>query len=355
MFTARIFAFGIALIIAAAVSFALAQIPMSLPFSISEDGGALFLTTASPDVLNSGLVSIRADAGSVIPSGFAELGFHANGVLVSETTMPALALRGDGINFVEVNGPVNTRLIIANPSDQTARMTINFSSPDVGGFLTGFNIFTVPPRSQVSGFINEPPFNAPRPMRGTMRWISSVPVSVIAVRCIINQRSEMVMTTLLEPDPSTVPERSISEPAGIVGFIPHFVDGGGWTTEIVLSNNRVDEPTVGTIQFFSQGQESGFGQPQMVTLDGESGSTFRYELGLRRVRRFVSSGAGSAVRSGSIRVTTDLGFQAPSVMAIFRFERDGLTISDATVADFSYACERVGRFSRRSSHGYRDT
>jgi hypothetical protein len=331
MFTARIFAFGIALIIVAAVSFALAQIPMSFPFSIPEDGGALFLTTASPDILNSGSVSIRPDAGSVMPSGFAELGFHANGVLVSETTMPALALRGDGINFVEVNGPVNTGLIIANPSDQTATMTINFSSPDVGGFLTGFNIFTVPPRSQVSRFINEPPFNAPRPMRGQMRWISSVPVSVIAVRCLINQRSEMVMTTLLEPDPSTVPERSRSEPAGIVGFIPHFVDGGGWTTEIVVSNNRVDEPTVGTIQFFSQGQESGFGQPQMVTLDGESASTFRYELGLRRVRRFITSGAGSAVRSGSIRVTTDLGFQAPSVMAIFRFERDGITISEASV------------------------
>jgi hypothetical protein len=335
MFKARMFSFGAALTVLAAVSFVLAQSSTSFPFSIPDNGGALFVTAASPDILNTGFISIRPDAGSVTPTGFAKLGFRANGVLVSQTTMPALLPSGGGINFVEADGPINTGLVIANPSDQTATMTVNFSSSlsstDGNDFVTDFNTFTVPPRSHISAFINEPPFNAPTPMRGQMFWRSSVPVSLIAVRCLINQRSELVMTTLLEPDPSTLPSRPRGAPPGIVGFIPHFVDGGGWTTEIVVSNTRLDDFTAGTIEFFNDGQETGFAQPQIVTVDGKSGSTVPYFLVRRMVRRFVTSGAGPTVRSGSIRVIAAQGFQATSVMAILRFERDGLTISETSV------------------------
>src|SRR5262245_17863852 len=101
MFKARLFAFGTVLIVLAAVSFVLAQSSISFPYSIPVDGGALFLNTQRADTLSSALIRIRPDTGSVSPTGLATLGFRSGGVLVSETTMPATSLRGDGATFVE--------------------------------------------------------------------------------------------------------------------------------------------------------------------------------------------------------------------------------------------------------------
>jgi hypothetical protein len=331
MFKSKMFVFGTGLIVLFAACLGIAQsLEGPFPFSISNDGALLFLTGAGLDSVNLGFASILPDAGSVTPSGMARLSLRRGGILVSETTIPALPTAVFGIsNFLEVDGTVNTGIAFANPGGETATISINLSSPDIEGFNTGFRSFTLPPHSQISRFITEPPFNAPVPFRGQLRWISSVPVSMIPIRGLINERSDFLMTTLLEPDPVTRRVPPSGEPE-VVGFIPHFAVGGGWSTQIIVSA-QFDEPTSGTIQFFGQGAETGLGEPTTITVNGSSGSTIPYALGFREVQRFVTSGGGSNVRVGSIRVTTNPGFRPPSVMAVFRFRREGITVTVASV------------------------
>src|SRR5262245_28587738 len=123
MFKPRMFAFGTGTILLAGVSFVLGQDSISFPFSIPNDGAVLFSTTANPANVNTGFASIQPDAGSFTPSGSARISFRANGTLLTETTMPALRLKGDGVNFVEANGSLNTGLVIANPNNEPATLT----------------------------------------------------------------------------------------------------------------------------------------------------------------------------------------------------------------------------------------
>jgi len=64
-----------------------------------------------------------------------------------------------------------------------------------------------------------------------------VPVGVIAPRGLTNERSEFLMSTLPVID-TTAPPGS-----GTV-VVPHFADGGGWVTQILLVN-PTDNPMTG--------------------------------------------------------------------------------------------------------------
>jgi hypothetical protein len=78
-------------------------------------------------------------------------------------------------------------------------------------------------------FLNESPFNAPSSLTGTFTFSSSLPVAVVAVRGLTNERSEFLMTTLPVTD---LLGSVMMEPI----VFPHFADGGGWSTQIVLVN-----------------------------------------------------------------------------------------------------------------------
>src|SRR5438132_2625157 len=90
-------------------------------------------------------------------------------------------------------------------------------------------------------FLNEPPFNGPSSLSGAFTFSSSIPIAVIALRGLTNERGEFLITTLPVTD-----LRSAAATGAIV--FPHFADGGGWTTQIVLVN-PTDTVLPGTIQF----------------------------------------------------------------------------------------------------------
>jgi hypothetical protein len=113
-------------------------------------------------------------------------------------------------------------------------------------------------------------------------------------------------------------------------FFPHFADGGGWTTQLVLTN-LTDETTSGSIQFFSQGNQNTPAEPLIVTVDGRAASTFAYSLLPRSSMRFQTSGLNEVVRAGSVRTVPAPKNRTPSGVAIFSFRRAGITVSEAGV------------------------
>jgi hypothetical protein len=126
---------------------------------------------------------------------------------------------------------------------QLTPVTVSFFFTDTrGNFGSGSTI--IPANGQLAKFLNESPFNGPSSLSGTFTFTSSVPVSVIVLRGLTNERSEFLVTTLTVAD--------LSAPAATDTIVlPHFADGGGWTTQIILVNPS-DGILTGAVRFLDR-------------------------------------------------------------------------------------------------------
>ena len=305
-----------------------ASIPLTLTraigtevFSISDRGGTSLSSQGTAQVPTLGYGRIRPDSGRTTPSGLGIFGFTSNGVLVSEAGVSAAAPVQSGRIFAEVNGPVNTGLAIANPNNSDA--TISFFFTDLTGENFGSGTLTLGANQQTAKFLDEAPFSGVAPVLGTFTFISSVPISVVALRGFTNERSEFLITTLPVAPLSTVSTDTI--------YFPHFADGLGWTTQVILVN-PTDATITGNLQFLGQGSGSTAADPVTLALDdGSTGSSFPYAILPRTIVRFTTSNPAGAVSVGSVRATPDTGSTSPSGVGVFSFKAGGITVSEAGV------------------------
>jgi hypothetical protein len=274
-------------------TFAYATAPRGGVSTTSQGGGS---TTIA------GYAAIQPASGSTTPSGIAIFGYRENNVLVSEAAVPASPLISSGRIYAEVSGPVNTGLAIANPGGAPA--TLNFYFTDQNGQTTGSGSTVIAANSQTASFLNEAPYNAGTSFTGTFTFAASSPVAVIALRGFTNERSEFLITTL--------PVADLSVPAtnGPILF-PHFADGAGWITQMLLVN-PTDSPMSGSIQFASAA-------PQNYSIPGKSSLSV------------ATSGLGTTVVTGSVRVVPAAGSNAPSGIGVFSFRNGGVTVMQTGV------------------------
>ena len=257
----------------------------SVPFSIFGGGGISLLSTRTSPATVVGYASIQPDAGNTSPSGLAIFSFHQNGVLVTEAGVPASPLLQSGRIYAEVNALINTGLAMANPNAQPATVSFFFSGPN-GNFGDGST--TIPANGQIANFLNQSPFNGGSSLSGAFTFNSSVPISVIALRGLTNERGEFLITTL--------PVADLSAPSTTDSVVfPDFADGGGWTTEVVLVNPG-DTVLTGTVQFLNQS-----GQAATVSVNGQSNSSFAYSILARSSQKLQTSSSAASVASTSVR------------------------------------------------------
>jgi glucose/arabinose dehydrogenase len=283
----------------------------ALPFNISNHGAFSF-NTAAQSGLTTGYARIQAPnrIGNLgLPGGMAIFSYRQSGVLVSEASVPAAPLVSSGRIYVEFTGPVNTGIAIANPNPQPVTIDYSFTDTNVAGS------FVIEANSQTALFLNDL-LHAAMAFRGVFTFQSSLPVSAIALRSLLNQRGESLLTTL--------PVANLSASGSGALTVPQFADGGGWRTNVVLVN-PTDGAITGDLRVFA-----GSGQPLAVTLNGVSGSVFNYSIAPRSATSFQSSGTGSSVASASVAINPTAGGK-PSAFAIFQYASGGVTVSAATV------------------------
>jgi YD repeat-containing protein len=295
------------------------------PFSIADRGGISLITLGISTTPAIGYARIQPAPGSPTPAGLAIFGFRQNGILVSEAGVPASPLIRSGRIYAEVNGPVNTGLALANPNPQAAILTFFFT--DANGTTTGSGNTTIAANGQIAAFLNQTPFNGSSSFTGTFTFTSNVPVSAIALRGLANERADFLLTTLPVADLSLVT-------TGEMVLFPHFADGGGWTTQLVLVNPS-DTPMSGTIQLLGQGSGTTPAQPIEVTIDTVTSSTFSYSVPARSAQRLRTAGTAGTARVGSVRITPAPNTRTPSGLGIFSFKNAGITVAEAGVPALS--------------------
>jgi hypothetical protein len=291
----------------------------SRSFSIANLGASLAATDGSGSQ-TVGYARIQPDASNTAPAGVAIFGYRQAGALVSEAAVPVTAPMASGRISAKVGGSVNTGLAIANPNSTAA--TVSFHFTDSLGNDFGNNSTVVTANGQISAFLHELPFNGGNNIDGTFSFSSNVPVSVIALRGYTNERGEFLMTT--QPVTNTSAPTSTSPV-----MLPHFAEGGGWTTQVVLVN-PTDTPLSGSVQFWGQGSGSTPGTPLNLTVNGQPGSTFGYSIPRRSSYTLKTSGAPPLAVVGSVRVTP-ANSPAPSSAVVFTYKPANITVSEAGV------------------------
>jgi hypothetical protein len=286
-------------------------------FTVPDHGVVSFASSGAPS-LTVGYARIQAQnrLGEYgLPGGMAIYSLRQNGVLVSEVSVPAAPLIPSGRIYAEIAGPVNTAVAIANPNAQP--VMIDFYFTDENGNDFGQGSTTIAANHQIAVFLNESPFNAVGSIRGTFTFTSSLLVSAIGLRCFTNERNEFLMTTLpVAPLASLFPSRLT---------IPHFADGGGWQTSVVLVN-PADTTITGELRPYAQS-----GQPLTLTLNGQTSDVFVYSVPPRSSATFQGSGAQPNVQVGSITVNPSSTTNRPSVFVIFRYSVDGVSVTESSV------------------------
>ena len=291
-------------------------------FSVPDRGGQSTTSNGTEESLRVGYGRIHADSGSSTPSGIAIFQFRdSDGVLVSEASVPAAEPVAEGRIFAEVNGPVNTGLAIANPND--APSTVRFYFTDIHGVNFGNGSFELGAHRQTAKFLDQAPFNGGSSVLGTFTFTASVPVAVVALRGFTNKAGEFLMTTL--------PVAPLSSTSSDTVYFPHFADGSGWATQVVLVN-PTDQTITGTVRFLGRGSDEAEAAPAILTLDdGRTDSDFAYSIAPRSAQRFTTSNPSGGTSSGSVRAIPEGGNAAPSGLVVFSYAPAGKTLSEAGV------------------------
>ena len=294
----------------------------TVSFSIPGRGSSSTTSSGTTGALRVGYGRIRADAGSSTPSGIAIFQFRdSEGVLISEAGVPAAGPVREGRIFAEVNGPINTGMAIANPNDVSA--FIQFYFTDTSGTRFAEGSFELGANQQTAKFLDQEPFNSGPSVLGTLTFTSSLPVAVVALRGFTNEAGEFLMTTL--------PVAPLSSTSSDTVYFPHFSDGGGWATQVILVN-PTDRAITGTVAFLGQGSDTAATAPVVLTLDdGSKGSNFDYSIAPRSAQRFTTANPPRGPVVGSVRATPDSGNTTPAGLVVFSFASDGKTVSESGV------------------------
>jgi len=293
------------------------------PYASPDSGAFSTVTNDSSTTLTVGYASIQSSAGTANPAGIAIFGYRSNGVLVTEAGVPAApALMGARV-YAEVAGAVDTGIAIANPGSQAA--TVSFYFTDSSGANFGSGSTVIPAAGQIAKFLDQAPFNIGRTgFTGTFTISSSQPVSVIALRGRTNERSDFLITTLPVLDTSAAP-------ASATQVLPHFADGGGWTTQVCLVNS---------------GNSAMSGNVQFVSSAGQTVNTVPFTIAANSSTRVATAGVASTTQTGSVLIIPSAGSNAPLPLAVFSYVplsgiSKGITVTEAGVPSVSGSALRV--------------
>jgi hypothetical protein len=275
-----------------------------------------------------GYGEIQPNNGSTTPSGVAIFGFRQNNILLSEVGVPATPALSSGRIYAEIAGAVGAGLAIANPNSSAA--TISFYFTDANGTPAGSGSTTIAANQQMAEFLDQFPFKVytTATFQGTFTFTSNVPVAVVALRGFTNERGDFLMST------QPVIDTTIA-PSSATAVVPHFADGGGWTTQVLLVN-PTDTPMTGTVQFATP-----TGTAANVTIGGQTNSSFVYSIPKRTSAKLATSGLTPTTASGSIHIAPTGGGAGPTPLIVFSYKPAGITVSEAGVPVTSGSAFRV--------------
>jgi hypothetical protein len=268
-----------------------------------------------------------------VPYGTAVFSHSEKGVVVSETAVPPSPPTSAARIFIEyrsdtLNGiKIDTGLAVVNRGIDTANITARLRNSAGQTIAEGHS--AVNSWAHRSFFLSQvkevfPDFTLPvdfptATQYGTLELQADQPLSVVALRLTVNQRGESLMTT-------TPMEDSSQGTTNASLYFPQFVDGGGYTTTLILLNSS-DRIESGTIRLLDDD-----GAPFVVGCVGESpNSVFNYSIPPGGIYRLQTDGASALTRVGWAQVTPTAFSSRPSGAGIFSLTQNRVLVTESGI------------------------
>jgi N-acetylneuraminic acid mutarotase len=313
----------------------------TVKFTPAPTGTALFRTINSDGATRAGYASIALGPGAV-PYGTAVFSLRQNGVIVSEAGVPASPPTTSARIFIDYRSGVtavpghsesgtisiNTGIAVANNNSAAATLTYILRSVTGSELSRGhgsvqggghFACFIDGLKNNAAPDFDLPPDFQTNILFGSLEIMSDSPISVLALRGTTSQRGEFLMTTTPVADPT---------PPGEGGpiYFPQFVDGGGYTTSLILLNTS-DTMEMGTLQVMDN-----FGDPFTVNqVNGTADHSFRYAIPPNGVFRFQTDGFPAVTKGGWVSLNPDPDTSTPVGSGVFGYNPGSILISESGI------------------------
>jgi pseudomonalisin len=308
--------------------------------TLDAGGAAVIQTLGGTGGTQVGYAKAIVNSG-VTPYGTAVFRFKQNGVTVSEAGVPASPPTTSARIFIDYRNAVNaipgrssagtidinTGIAIVNYGSAWASVTYTLRDLNGAVLVTGHG--SIPAGNHFAKFIDQfkdiaadfsmPPDFASTIQFGSLDITSDQLISVLATRGTNNQRNEFLFTTTPVADLTQFLNNS---PV----YFPEFLDGGGYTTSLLLLNtsNRIES---GTLQILDNN-----GIPMIVNqVGGRADSSFKYFIQPNGAFRFQTDGSPADVKVGWVRVTPDAGNPAPVGSGVFDYNPGSILVSESGI------------------------
>jgi photosystem II stability/assembly factor-like uncharacterized protein len=317
----------------------------SLSSNLNAGSAAACETIGNESTTKSGYAKLTLDSGST-PFGTAVLSFKQDGVIVSEAGVPASPPTIAARIFIDYRSDVsavpshteagsidiNTGIAVVNHGAFVAHVV--YTLRDISGRVRATGNGTIAAGGHFACFIDHladvaaPDFILPPDFGSTMQFASlevsaDQPFSILALRGTTNQQNHFLMTTTPIADRM---QPSNSEPI----YFPQFVDGGGYTTSLILMNTS-EEIESGVFYIRDKDGNS----LAVHEAGGGTNSSFTYSIPSHGVYRFQTDGSPVDIKAGWVHLVPDAGTTTPVGSGIFGYNPGNVLISESGIPSAS--------------------
>lgn len=207
--------------------------------------GAWLLESDGRLETRAGWIRLIPDGAQGAPFGAGVFRLGQNGAVVSESGVPAQALTPSSRVFIDRTAGRDTGVALANPSNVPVNVTLRAYALDGITPVTPARVVILPARGHLAAVSGDLVGALPDGFTGVLAIESPAPVAALALRFLVNERSELIMMTL--------PVADLTRPAPWPVVFPHIADGGGFRTQILLLGPASASLSVASF-FDSEGQ-----------------------------------------------------------------------------------------------------
>jgi hypothetical protein len=301
-------------------------------------GAASSITAGAGESIRSGYAVLTVKSGTA-PYGTAVVSLKQNGVTISEVGVPASPPTTSARIFIDYRSTVravpgradsgdidiNTGIAIVNHG--SADVHITYTLRDMAGATLATGHGTLAAGCHRALFIDQltdsaPDFALPPDFQSSIQFASleisgDQPLSIFALRLSVNQRSEALLTT--------APIADRTQPlAGSPIYFPQFVDGGGYSSSLILMNTSTSTET-GILLFRDDD-----GAPLAVNqAGGTSSHSFRYSIPSGGTFRFQTDGSVDDLKAGWVQLIPDARTSTPTGWGVFSYNPRSVLVTEA--------------------------
>ena len=195
-------------------------------YSITSGGAYMLQTDGSDPNIHTGWIQVSPNSGSLSPVGTGIFSYSPNGILITESGVPAATPTSRARIYMDTSGGRDTGVAIVNTSGLPSAITMQAFQADGTTAFRGPVQLSLPSKGHAAKFVDEIFDSLPKGIVGVVEISSESDFAALTLRSLTNGRGDFLMTTF--------PVADSNQPAPAPIVFPQIADGAGFAKQFIL-------------------------------------------------------------------------------------------------------------------------